>query len=144
MGYTCRMTEIIRLLTTKVVAVPKTSSTVRDLYGQATPSNIQRRTCSRHSSWNSWPLKMRSTGCRRSHFVYRYIIKSVSANYIEKSPFSTAKLLNLTINYLSFKESEDESLCSKKVDRRTSSRSLQFTPHILFTYLQSISILSSH
>lgn len=75
---------------------------------------------------------MRSTGCRRSHFVYYYIIKSVSTNYVEKSPFSTAKLLNQTINYLSFKESEDESLCSKKVDRRTSPRSLQFTSHTLF------------
>jgi len=78
MGYTCRMTEIIRLLTTKVVAVPKISSTVRDLHGQAILRNIQRRTCSRHSSWTAWPLKMRSTVCRRSHFVYRYIIKSVS------------------------------------------------------------------
>ena len=102
MGYTCRMTEIIRLLTTKTVAVPKISSTVRDLYGQATLSNIQRRTCFRHSSWTAWPLKMRSTGCRRSHFVYYYIIKSVSTDYVEKSPFSTAKLLNQTINYLSF------------------------------------------
>jgi uncharacterized protein with ACT and thioredoxin-like domain len=35
MGYTCRMTEIIRLQTTKAVAVPKISSTVHDLYGQA-------------------------------------------------------------------------------------------------------------
>jgi hypothetical protein len=53
MGYTCRMTEIIRLLTTKTVAVPKISSTVRYLYGQATLSNIQRRTCSRLSSWTA-------------------------------------------------------------------------------------------
>ena len=132
MGYTCRMTEIIRLPTTMAVAVPKISSTVRDLYGQATLSNIQRRTCCRHSSWTAWPLKMRSTGCRRSHFFYCYIIKSFSTNYMEKSPFSTAKLFNPTINYLPFKESKDESLCSRKVDRRTSPRSLQFTSHVLF------------
>jgi hypothetical protein len=134
MGYTCRMTDTIRLITTKAVAVPKISSTVRDLYGQAILSNIQRRTCSRHSSWTAWPLKMRSTGCRRFHFVYCYIIKSVSTNYMQKSPFSTGKLLKPTINYLPFKESEDESLCSKKVDRRTSPKSLQFTSHTLFIY----------
>jgi len=134
MGYKCRMNEIIRLPTTKAVAMSKISSTVCDLYGQATLHNIHWRTCSRHSSLTAWPWKMRSIGCRRYHFVYYYIINSVSTNYTEKSLFSTAKLLNPTINYLSFKGSEDESLCSKKVDRRTSPRLLQFTSHTLFIY----------
>jgi len=34
------MADIIRLLTTKAVAVPKISSTVRDLYGQATAAYV--------------------------------------------------------------------------------------------------------
>lgn len=70
----------------------------------------------------------------RSNFVYYYIINSVSTNYMEESRSSTAKLLNPTINYLPFKEPEDLSLCSKKVDRWTSPESLQFTSHTLFIY----------
>jgi hypothetical protein len=35
------------------------------------------------------------------------------------------------INYLHFNESEDESPCSKKVDRGTASKSLQFASHAL-------------
>jgi hypothetical protein len=102
MGHNCRKTWIIKLLTTKAAAVPNISSTMRDFYGQATllVRDIRRRTCSRHSSWTAWTLKMRSTGCRRSHFVYYYIINSASTNYMEKSHFSTTKLLNPTINYL--------------------------------------------
>jgi len=136
-GYNCRMTEIIRLPTTKAVAVPKISSTVRDLYGQATLRNIQRGTCSRYSALTAWPLKTRSTGCRRSHFVYYYIINSVSTNYMEKSPFSTAKLLNPTINHLPFKESDDESLCSKRsiVKPLPGHFKSRLTPYLFTVYL---------
>jgi hypothetical protein len=43
-GYTCRLNEIIRLLTTTAAAVSKISSTMRDVYGETHLLHVQMRT----------------------------------------------------------------------------------------------------